>query len=265
MLPHHEVLHQLLPLDEDPWFAFIDSDMLALAPFMPPFRAAMEKHDGIFTGLPLWHEEHEQSIPLAYNVLGGRYYKAHNDMITGLSYCALYRREPLLRFMETSGIGFERYHWHQIPIHIQKQVQGLGLKKRFYDTAKLLNILWQQEGGRFCVLDSKELLHLGGISGTGSKPDAGWNGYLLGRWAGVIKRFIRFLRMTHNLSETLDLLRLVNKRRAMSELMGMLVRGESFDESHPVFRKLSAALRARMLHMAGIISNTYRQFQKNQG
>lgn len=253
MLEHHLVLHDLLTLDDDEWFAFIDSDILATGDFMKPLMTAASQCDAVFTGLPLWHEASEQVMPADFMVMGGRYYQSPDGHSLGLSYCAMYRRQPMLRYMQESGIDFRRFYWSAIPEKYQHQLQEAGLRKIYYDTAKVFNILWQQWGAKCRYVEVPELLHLGGISGPGTqKKQRGLS----------LFRFYKHLRFARNIKEALNLNYLVKKRNIAAQMLSMVIHDASFDESHPMLRVLSPSLKKKLSEAAVTIAGTYRKYHK---
>ncbi|MFT6216464.1 MAG: hypothetical protein ACJAS3_002877 [Roseivirga sp.] len=57
--------------------------------FLPELMSALKNRDAVFKGLPLWHENSEQPIPEEFRIMGGRYFKSHNNRLLGLSYMAV--------------------------------------------------------------------------------------------------------------------------------------------------------------------------------
>ncbi|MEL7148863.1 MAG: glycosyltransferase family A protein, partial [Bacteroidota bacterium] len=95
VLPHHDVLMRLLPLEQGPVFAFLDSDILAKGPFLKQLLEASTNHQAVFTGFPLWHERNELKMRREFKILGGRFLHSHHEMLYGFSYAAIYRTAPL--------------------------------------------------------------------------------------------------------------------------------------------------------------------------
>lgn len=242
ILQHHEVLHNVLELEESEWFAFIDSDIVAKSQFLPALFNALEGKDAVFTGLPLWHETYEMMMPKDFNIMGGRFVNAHNGYLLGLSYAAIYKTSGLKNFIKSSGIDLRKYRWNEIPANYQQILNELGLKKQLYDTAKLLNILWQYEGGEMVFRNSDELIHLGGVSGPAyqmqhtSKPRA-LVSKLTPKWIFNILKRISMTINKVNQVETTDLQRLVKKRKITEALMSGLLYGthHNFDEIDMAF------------------------------
>lgn len=224
ILLHHEVLHRILPEETSPWFAFMDSDIIATGEFLPQLNEALINRQAVFTGLPLWHENTEMKMPKSFKIMGGRYFMSHNDHLLGLSYMAIYKTESLKRFIETSGIDFRRYYWKEIPVKYQKVINELGLRKHLYDTAKVLNIIWQQEGAAMAYKEVNTLIHLGGVSGSDNR-----GGYFYGLKKNVLRvvpalmstsiKAILGIKDRISLKERLNIERLVKKRRMSANIL----------------------------------------------
>ena len=120
---HHEAMHELLRLDDGPYFAMMDSDIFATAPFEEELLQALEQHKAVFTGLPIWHEHSDGVMPADFRIMGGRFYKAHNDMMLGMTYCAIYHKAPLQTFIQEQGINLASYTWSELPKPKQDQLK----------------------------------------------------------------------------------------------------------------------------------------------
>lgn len=224
ILQHHEALHSLMDYDDGPCFAFMDSDIFATAGFISHFIAALQEHDGVFTGLPIWHEEDDGVMPAQFQIAGGRFYKSHNDLTLGLTYCAIYKKEPLRAYMQRSGMDLGRYYWRELKPAHQEKLTALGLRKNYYDTAKVLNVLWEAEGAKLCYKEISSLIHLGGISGEAYQKQVTLT--LKARLTailpdGLISRLRALLWRKSGLSyrEVLDLERLIRKRAVSRQLL----------------------------------------------
>lgn len=180
ILRHHFILNELLFLDDSEYFAFIDSDMLADGDFTKSLLEELKTVSAVTTGLPIWHEEKDWVMKKEYNVMGGKYLRSHHNLTLGVTYCAIYDRNAAQQFMNMTGIKFDIYRWQDIPIKYRKLLEKLELKKDFYDTGKVFNILWQQYGGIVSYKATPELIHLGGISGDSD----------LGAFSNRIRHFI---------------------------------------------------------------------------
>lgn len=164
MMPHHDVLNHLLAIETSPYFVFMDSDILASNTFTEEWFNSLKKNEAIFSALPIWQSEEDALMPVTFQMADGRFLKSSDGQFLGLSYCAIYRKERLIDFMDRSGITFSYYDFRDIPSRHQKHLVDIGLDMSFYDTGKLLNILWQQDGARMTYIEQDSLYHIGGIS-----------------------------------------------------------------------------------------------------
>lgn len=230
ILPHHEVLHQLLSMEESEWFAFMDSDIVATGQFLPDLMEESKGKQAVFTGLPVWHEQSEMSMPRSFRIMGGRYFQAHNSYLVGLSYAAIYHTEALRTFIKDSGIDLRKYNWKEIPGHYQNVLIDLDLKKQLYDTAKVLNIIWQNQGAIMAYKEVPTLIHLGGISGpamheqqtSGSRRKL--SGYLPFS-IGIALKSLPLRKGAISFKENRNLQRLIRKR----DLSARLLRDHIYD------------------------------------
>lgn len=164
MMAHHDVLNHLLALETSPYFVFMDSDILASKPFMDGLLNYLKSFEAIFSALPVWQSTEQAQMPMNFQMIDGRFLKDSEGRFFGLSYCAFYHRKKLIDFMDKSGITFSYYYFKDIPSRHQQHLVDLQLDKSFYDTGKLLNILWQEEGARMRYIEQDSLYHIGGIS-----------------------------------------------------------------------------------------------------
>lgn len=265
ILLHHEVLHLLLKLEESPYFAFVDSDILAKEAFVDDLLKELKEKEAVFTGLPLWHEESEMTLPRDFKIAGGRFVKAHTGHLLGLSYAAIYRREPLVEFIKASGIDLRKYKWNEVPEHWQVVLKKKQLDKSIYDTGKLLNMVWQFEGAQMSFCDIDSLIHLGGISGKSRQKQI--SGSLRFKVSGILPHFVRslifILRLRLNSiswKESIDMSRLVRKRNTSAELLGRLVSDTGFLISKSDLKgfpsELAGKIEAATKHISSLIENS---------
>lgn len=226
ILPHHVVLNHLLNLDDDKYFAFMDTDILTISDPVPIFLEKLENHDGFTSGFPVWHDSEDLVMPKNFMVMGGRYAKVHTGDIVGLSYMAIYHRDRLKKFIEFSGIDFKRYKWKDIPAHYQSQLKSWGLKKSYFDTGKLLVLLWNRHDGQVSYSPMNEIIHFGGISGGQHLSKQKKSLFekilkILPQWVGYYSRYLIFnFRLgIISVEEYADLLKLTTKRKEVYILL----------------------------------------------
>ena len=228
IIEHHHVIHKLITLDHSPYLAFIDSDILAKKPFLEEIKKQITHHDAVFSGLPVWHESEDFVMPRSFKIMGGRYVDAHNGILLGTSYCCIFKKESLRMFLENSNIDFRRYFWSDLDSETQNTLKSLDLKKYYYDTGKVLNIIWQNKGARMAYFPVDGLTHLGGISGEAYSNQQSGNAfkYIKRLIPDPIKVFIRlFLTYKNKITfrEMMDLRKLVHKRSISRKLLSEML------------------------------------------
>jgi hypothetical protein len=161
---HSEVLTYLQPLERSGYFCFMDSDILASGDFVSEMSPHLDQHAGVFSATPIWCTEEEQILPQTFPRMPGHFNRTSSGICIGSTYFAMYDNRALSQLIESTGIGFSRYRWEEIPPPYQRQVSQAGLEKTRYDTGKLLNVLLVAQGKRLIYVDSPLLQHIGGVS-----------------------------------------------------------------------------------------------------
>ena len=87
------------------------------------------------------------------------------------TYLAVYDNHALTAFIRSTGIGFDKYLWSEIPGQYQQQLTGLGLERARYDTAQLLTLLLANPDQRPWIVPADGLVHIGGFSQITGKTD----------------------------------------------------------------------------------------------
>lgn len=165
VLEHGKVLNHLQSIEKSDYFAFMDSDIFAIGPFLSEHLKALESHAGICACLPVWWDSAtETEMQKEFVIMGGEYLNSHNHIFLGVSYYAIYHNYIIRDLIESDDITFQRYTWNQVPRRHQETLIQLGLKKNIYDTSKLLNIFLQRRGGQLIYLNTPSLYHIGGLS-----------------------------------------------------------------------------------------------------
>ncbi|MFY0591946.1 hypothetical protein [Roseivirga sp.] len=269
VLLHHEVLHRLLAKEQSEWFAFMDSDIFAKGSFLPEMMYALKDKDAVFTGLPLWHEDSELKMPQKFKIMGGRYFMSHNDCLLGLSYMAIYRTGSLRHFIKSTGVDFRRYYWKEIPALYQDIISKAGLRKHMYDTAKVLNILWQDQGARMVYHPVDNLIHLGGVSGEDNQ-----GGLFLAMKRNLL-RLIPALISTSvksmfgisdriSFQERLNIERLVKKRRISAMLLRQRLYSSSVGSDMQMRHFLGSEIAQKFETAIEIIDPVIKEFYQNR-
>lgn len=161
---HGEVLDFLHKRNSHEYFCFMDSDIFASGDFSKECISMLSKTEALFSGDPIWIKPEEQVLSSKEVHIRGWYNQTSKGQCLGTSYFAIYKNETLEVVMETTGISFKRYVWADVPKKYQVLLEELGLKKKVYDTGKLLNIMFWIYEHRLINYKSDFLIHLGGIS-----------------------------------------------------------------------------------------------------
>jgi hypothetical protein len=165
MKSHGLVLNYLQALDRNrPYFCFMDSDILAKGNFLDKIMPLMDNHAAFFSGTPIWLNNDQCVLPDSFDYLGGFFNKSENGLCLGSTYFAIYNGKMLNDLMQETGIGFEHYNFTLIPENIMNILKKMGMAKRFYDTAKILNLLLQHRGEKLIYHEIEDLVHIGGPS-----------------------------------------------------------------------------------------------------
>lgn len=162
-LAHGQALNCLHDLCDEPLFAFADSDIFAVGPFMPDDLSA-----SLTCFLPMaafWSQAEEARQPHRHRM--------------GCTYFALYDNAALRDLRRQWGIGFDKGRWAALPDAQRAALQALGFQKERYDTGKLLNALLAAAGGRVAFADPTNLRHLGGSSRVKMTRRLTWRSWLV--------------------------------------------------------------------------------------
>lgn len=163
-LPHGQVLNYLQAKNRADHFCFMDSDIFATGDFLRTIPETLLTYAGVFSGLPIWVKKDEVILPHAFRHMVGTFNQSDAGNCLGSTYAALYDNRILTDVMQSTGIGFEEYHWHDIPGDLQQQILKLDLEKETYDTGKVLNLLMLSRNQQLINLDIPSLCHIGGTS-----------------------------------------------------------------------------------------------------
>lgn len=163
LIRHGRALSYLWSLERADHFCFMDSDVLATGEFLGELAPELSHHAGVFSGSPIWCSDEEQILPERFQRMAGRYNRSAMGVCLGSTYVAMYDNRVLRSLIPSSRIDFRRYSWGEIPAEYQNQIANLGLKKRRYDTAKVLNLLLLAQGRGIIFKEVSSLHHIGGI------------------------------------------------------------------------------------------------------
>lgn len=161
---HGQALNHLFAASDQPYFCFMDSDILATGDFMAELHPAMSGAAGLFSAWPITIKAEERILPDSGCFIGGRHSHTADGRCLGGSYFAIYERAALARALSAAPDGFNRGYWALLPRQTRRFLRGIGQERLFYDTGRVLNLYLQSQGGDLRVQDTTALLHLGSYS-----------------------------------------------------------------------------------------------------
>lgn len=165
VIEHGIVLDHLLDLEKTDFFSFMDSDIFATGPISYRDILPSDNEVAISSCIPIWHSNLDITMPKTYQIMGGQFIKDAKGYFLGCTYFASYRCRELRELIKTTGLSFKRYQQKELPPKVFPILKKLGLDKSIYDTAKVINILLQEQGHKLSHRKIKNLVHLGGFSG----------------------------------------------------------------------------------------------------
>ncbi len=164
MMKHSSALNYLQMIEPSEYFCFMDPDILATNEFLHEFTPYLDHYVGVFSGFPIWCKNEEQILPETFPEMFGRHNMTSTGLCIGGTFFAIYNNKVLTELIQSTGISFNKYKWEEIPALYQKPLAQLGLKKNFYDTGKVLNLLLLNQGDSLIFKEIPSLKHIGGIS-----------------------------------------------------------------------------------------------------
>lgn len=182
---HGEALNYLQANSQDDYFCFMDSDIYAIAPFMPEFVNLVTQYSGIFSGMPLRYPQSGLPLPAGKNFWAGPYTHTATGLCLGATFFAIYNNRVITEIRRKTGIGFTKYRWEAIPSAYQTPIEALGLRHALYDTAKVLNLALHLEGQTLHQQACPALRHIEAVSRFAvMQPSNGWRQWRarMGRW-----------------------------------------------------------------------------------
>ncbi len=145
--------------DDGTCFCFIDPDILATGAFLDDFEGALDSCAAVTSGRELWSDHNV--VPEAHPGLNGEYFFRSDGYVYGSPHFAMYDAAALDETVERWGVGFG--NGGQINDALRERLRAAGHGYLLYDTAKLVNILLQEDGHRLHHMEHDHLLHIGGL------------------------------------------------------------------------------------------------------
>jgi hypothetical protein len=163
LVPHGTALDEVYRERTDgTWFCFMDSDVKARGPLLEACAPLMPTSVALTSGSPSWASP--RVAPRGTHILPGNLLFDEDGFTYGSSYVALYDRGALERVRDRWNVGFEGYRWPDLPVEARRDLERFGRRFDVYDTAKVVNILLQTDGGSVCHFEHPNLVHIGGMS-----------------------------------------------------------------------------------------------------
>ena len=159
---HSTGLDWLFENSSDPYFAFLDSDVFAVAPFGEAVRRALVDGPTFFSCAQPWASDADRSVG-PNRQLSGRHLAAMGRRV-GTTFFAVYQRDRVEQVRREYRVGFGKYVWRTLPPAVRGRFREGHLRFRRYDTAKVLTLLLGCEGARIHYEPLRALVHLGGVS-----------------------------------------------------------------------------------------------------
>jgi hypothetical protein len=161
MVPHGTALDVVRDRRHDgKYFCFIDPDILARDRFLPLFIDLLETNDAVTSGTSVWAGGGvaKPGDPL----LRGEYAFDDQGYVFGSPHVAIYERAALDATCESWGVALGS-SGIDLPDKVRSRLAQIGQVFQLYDTAKIVNMLFQEDGNRFSHVAQPALMHIGGM------------------------------------------------------------------------------------------------------
>jgi hypothetical protein len=162
MLTHGSALDLVFDTrDDGDFFCFVDADIKARGPFMEEFKEQLESAAAVTSGKGVWTES--SVLPEGQIGVSGEYFFSQEGYVFGSPHLALYRRDALADTRQRWGIELTN-GGPDFSDAIEARLVEVGQKYWVYDTAKVTNILLQEDGHPICHFEHPQIMHIGGLS-----------------------------------------------------------------------------------------------------
>jgi hypothetical protein len=148
--------------DDGEFFSFIDPDILATGPFVGAFADALAGScAGVTSGRGVWVDD--TRVPPGHPGVAGEHFYSQDGYLFGSPHLAIYRRAPLAETVERWGVSFVSAGG-DLSDEARAALHAAGHDYFIYDTGKIVNILFQEDGNELCHFEHPELMHIGGVT-----------------------------------------------------------------------------------------------------
>ena len=172
MVPHGETLNFLHERTDADYFCFMDSDILAVGPFLDDFRDDLENSELFSSCLPLWHNDRDITIPDYFNHMHGIHAYTSSGQTIACDYFVVYDNKVFTDTRNETNVGLAVCGWDDIAPEHQKSIQDMGQARDDYDSGKLLTLLMAARGTKINFRQSDNLNHIGGFTEVGALKGA---------------------------------------------------------------------------------------------
>ena len=199
MIRHGDCLEAIRTArDDGPCFSLIDVDIIARGPFLAPYVEMLEAGAvAVTAGKEVWSTSNVR--PVDHPGINGEYFFDQDGYVFGSPHFAIYDRARLDETCERWAVGFN-IAGNDVPDAARARMEEVGRSYWVYDTAKVVNIMLQADGGELLHAEHPDLLHIGGVSHFLAPPPAvtetgeptraaWWQTADWGEWDGMADRF----------------------------------------------------------------------------
>ena len=166
--------------DDGDFFAFMDPDILARAPFLHTLLTELAGAAAVTSGREVWSDHNVR--PAEHPGVNGEYFYDQDGFVFGSPHLAVYRRAALDQTLDRWGVGFSSAGNESA--EVRRRLEEMGRSFLVYDTAKIVNILLQGDGHLLVHRDDTHLVHIGGMSHylAPPQPVPGPDGTITPQW-----------------------------------------------------------------------------------
>lgn len=162
MLAHGVILDMVREIRHDgSYFAMIDPDIMALAPFTAPLRDLLVDHEVVSSGIEVWSRSNV--VPRGHPGVAGEHFFTEDGFVFGGPHLTIYDRSVLDEVTGRWGVGLGSAG-PELRDDTKAHLREAGHDYIVYDTGKVVAALVQADGHRLVHRDLPELVHVGGMS-----------------------------------------------------------------------------------------------------
>jgi hypothetical protein len=164
LIEHGKTLSWLQKRTDDPYFCFMDSDIIATGPFMGKVAERLEHCDVVCSGAPIWYAPEDLVVPRAFRRIQGSHLETDSGQCVASSYFVIFDNAKLSETLKEDGVDFPVARWENLSESIRTRLQSVALDKVDYDTCKVVVGLMLEQGAKFEYVWLDNLIHIGGFS-----------------------------------------------------------------------------------------------------